>query len=234
MEPFMEPEYTAGWGFLLQRICYAVPRMNTLRIGLLTLLALVLTSCKDEGKQEIMDVFDSYVAALDKNDGAAAVALMDDKFFDDFQFILQAARSASREKVFRMRPSERVRIAGLRNRLTTEELRKVDAREAVKLYIERDVDPGFDFQVELGRITFKLPRAYGQLLFFGFETKSRVEFVKANNVWKLDPSWHDEQLDRVIVKQASSSGMREDTIILNRESSNSGKQVTDAIWDPPR
>jgi hypothetical protein len=207
--------------------------MITLRLSLLIVLTLLLGSCKDEGKEDILDVFDAYKAALRDKNGEAAVAVMDEKYFDDFQFILSAARTAPREKVFRMRPSERTRIVSLRNRLTPEELKALDARAAIKAIISRGNESS-DLDIQLGRITFKHPRAFAPLWIEGIETKFRLEFIKANNIWKLDPACFDESLDVNLVKRAARINQREDAIILDRESQSSGKRVNDSVWDPPR
>jgi len=208
--------------------------MSIIRLAALFLVALSLTSCKDEGKEEILDIFAAYKVALRDNDGEAAVALLDEKYFEDFRFVLTAARSASREKVFRMRPSERFRIAALRNRLTPQELKTLDARAALAAIIDRGSDNSSDRSIQLGRITFKPPRAFAFLYIDGIETKFRIDFIKASNIWKLDPTCFDEDLDYNIGRLAHRTNRPEDAIILEYESSGSGKRVTDSIWDPPQ
>jgi len=208
--------------------------MTAIRIALILFLSLALSSCKEEGKEEILDVFDAYNAALNNNDGAAAIALIDDKYFEDFQHMLIAARSAKREQVFRMRPSERSRIATMRNRLSYEELKTLDARGAIKTLIDRGSERSSGLDITLGKIKFKRPRATAPLIVEGFETKHILEFVQADNVWKLDPACFDESLDFIIAKRSDRRGVREDTLILENESASSGKNVTDAIWDPPK
>ncbi|MBX3377619.1 MAG: hypothetical protein KF678_11530 [Phycisphaeraceae bacterium] len=207
---------------------------NFVWAALLAILVLGLGSCKDNtAKQEVLDLFDAYLLAMEGNNGAAAVSMMDEKYVDYFQHILNAARSAKREQVYRMRPSERLRIASLRNRLTRDELRTVDARTAISMVIDRGTEDRGDRWIWIGQVTFKKPRAFGTLFVEGIELKHKVEFVQAEGVWKLDPECFDRAFDDVVVRWASRYGMTEDRYILRRESDGSGKNVSDAIWDPP-
>lgn len=198
---------------------------------------LALTGCKDEAKEEISDTFDSYVAAIRSNDGAAAVALIDEKYFEDVSYLLAAAQSAPRERVFRMRPTERATIAAIRNRFTVEELKGLDGRGLIKLLIEkRDPEESdlTDLDVSITNIKFKPPRATAEMVLDEFSVKFLLEFVEIDHQWKINPAAFDEKFDKLVEKVSVRSGMREDTLLEMRESRISGKTVTGAIWDPPK
>lgn len=215
-------------------VCMLPGMKNFSWAALLAAVLLVLGSCKDNNaKEEVLDLFDAYLAAEEGKDGPAAVALMDEKYVEDFQHILHAARTAKREQIYRLQPSERLRIASLRNRLTREELKTVDPKTAISLIISRGGEDDSDRWIWLGEVTFKKPRASGKLIVEGIELKYKIEFVQVEGVWKLDPACFDRAFDDFVVRWASRFGMTEDRYILHRESESSGKKVSDAIWDPP-
>jgi hypothetical protein len=97
-----------------------------------------LTGCKDESREQINNVFDAYIAALRNHDGAAAIELVDERYFEDMDVILNAAKFAPREQVWKMRPSDRARIVAIRNRLTKEEMKGLDGRGLMKMSIDKD------------------------------------------------------------------------------------------------
>jgi hypothetical protein len=211
--------------------------MTTLRLSLLVLLAFLLSSCNDKAEQEIRDVFDAYNAACDNKNGAAVLELIDDKYIEEIDRVLSAAKTADHNKVFRMRPWERWWIVAIRSRLTKAEMTPLDGRALLKLTIDRgwNLDElGESMRLDLGAITFKKPRATAELLVDFEKTGLRYMFVQINNQWKIDPMCEEEYVDRLIQKLARASGFREDTWIKEFESAQSGKKITEAIWDPPK
>jgi hypothetical protein len=136
-----------------------------------------------------------------------------------------------------MRACERATIIMLRNRFTKEEIQKLDGRSLEKLVIE-NADDDSDFSgldLSLTKITFKPPRASAEaeLPFLPF-IKFIFEFVKVDGQWKINPAAFDEEFDKLVEERARKTGVREDTILQNRESRRSGKNVGSAIWDPPK
>lgn len=211
--------------------------MNTIRVTLLVLLSLMLPSCKDEAQQEIMDVFDAYVAACDAKNGEAVLALIDDKFCDEMDHVLHAARTATADKVFRMRAWERMWIVTIRNRLTKAEMSGLTGRSLIKLSVDKgwDLDEaGEQLFYSLGPIKHRPPRATAELIVEGEKTGLRYEFVKVDNAWKIDPMCEVQWLDRLIVKLAARTNSREDMWIKEFESAASGKRINEGIWGPPK
>lgn len=197
---------------------------------------LALTGCKDEAKQEITDAFEAFNSAIDSKNGDAALAVIDEKYVEQFGRLLSAAQAASAEKIFRMRPSERSWIVTFRNRLTKEEMSKLDARSLCKLMIDRgwDLEDGEQESYSLGRISIRPPRATAEMLVDGDPTGLKYEFVEVDHAWKVDPTCVDEHFDRMIEKLSVKAGLREDTLILKLEGISSGQVVSPAIWNPPK
>ncbi len=200
-------------------------------------MALVMGSCKDDAKQEILDVFDAYNAAVDSKNGDAVLPLIDEKYFEEIDRVLAAARTAPADKVFRMQAWERLWVVAIRNRLTKEEMAGLTGRSLFKLTVDRgwnldDLEgPSF---TELGKITFKPPRAFAELVWDGFKTGLRYEFVKIDNTWKIDPMCEEEYVNRIIEKLARITNSREDMWIKDFESAASGKRIGEGIWSPPK
>ncbi len=197
---------------------------------------LALTGCKDEAKQDIADTFESFMSAIQRHDSAAALPLIDDKYFEDLGYLIQAAKSAPREKVFRMRPSERRMIILIRNRIAKEELATLDGRGLMKYLIE-ERDPGDD-DIELWgdikNIKLRPPRATAEMEIEDLGLRLQLEFIEVDHVWKVNPAAFDEKFDKRVERVSVKSGKREDTLLQERETRLSGKPVNSGIWDPPK
>jgi hypothetical protein len=212
------------------------PRTRFLMLSVILPL-LFIPSCNDQSEAEIRAIFDDYVAALRNHNGAAAVAVVDERYFEDMDFTVNAARTAPREQVYKMRASERAMIAAIRNRLTKEEMKSIDARGLMKMMVDKnDTEEGDvpDYEITLGLVKFKPPRATAEIELADFPTGLRMEFVQVNNEWKINPGCFDEKFDKAVEKRARLLGVREDSVIRSRESRLTGKNVTEAIWDPPK
>ena len=196
-----------------------------------------LSGCNDAAEDEIRDVFDTFDRLTDAKDGAGALELIDEKYLEQMDYLINAARTAPRQTVYKMRPSERLWIAAIRNRIPKDEMAKLDGRAFYKLTIDQGwdlEDEGEKLELSLGEIKFKKPRATAEMFVEGLHTGLRFEFVEVDHKWKIDPSCIDQYQDKVIEKLASRSGFREDTWIRNIEGSATGHPISEAIWDPPK
>lgn len=207
--------------------------MNTIRVICVLLAGLMLGSCDDDARQQVREVFDTYMSAVAKGDGAAVVEMIDERYIENYEHILKMARKGTAKEIFRMRPSERSEIVALRNRFGKEELRTIDAKSALKTMIDRGGGNIWNLAFTLEDITLRKPRATGTLYLLGFKTTARMEFVMVNEQWKLDPECLSRTVDEEIVRRSSQWGLTEDRIILDQESTASGKRVSGSIWDPP-
>ncbi|MEX2218293.1 MAG: hypothetical protein WD749_05990 [Phycisphaerales bacterium] len=195
---------------------------------------LALVSC-GESTEEVRAAFDTFDGATDRRVAQEAMGVMDPVYFEHMDYLIKLARTGSRERVLSLPAHERMEIVAMRNRLTRDELSKVDGAGWVRLSIERGwwaADPG-EPALSIGRVTFRSPRASGELLVDGQRTGLTVEFVKTNDQWLVDPRPVDEWWGSFVSKRATSAGNL-DQMILNLESVESGKRVNQTIWDPPK
>jgi hypothetical protein len=207
--------------------------------SLLTILSacalLVLPACDDGAKEEVRAVFDAYHAARANNDAAAAMKLVDPENVKHYDYIVQVARSGTRDKIQRMKPYERLQVTRLRNRLTAEELRTLDGQGYMQIVFERGWEGSGDTGtvVTLGPITIKKPRATGVLIADGEPSGLKLEFVEVEHQWLLNDESLDRLYDGIIERTAARLNTTDDKLILTIESRKSGKSVDRAIWDEP-
>lgn len=199
--------------------------------------AFALTGCDGDTKEEINNAFDAYISAVRNHDAATAISLTDDRYFEDMQYLINAAKTATRDKIERMRPSERATIIMIRNRLTPEQMKTLDARavESLRIGSSGPGDELFNLEFNIKTIKLRPPRAtleadvdFLPFIIFVFE------FVQADGVWKINPNAFDEEFDKRVEKRAVTAGMRESTLLQERETRLSGKRVNSTIWDPPK
>lgn len=198
---------------------------------------LFIPGCDDASEDEIRDVFDSYIGNVEGHNGTAVLELIDEKYIEQMDYLMNAARTANHDQVFKMSASERVWIAAIRNRLTREEVSKLDGRALLQLSVDKgwNLDKaGKRIDRSLGLITFRKPRAFAPMVANGTETTFSYEFVQVDHKWKIDPGCADKYADKLIEELARLTGMREDTWIKAFEKAATGKTLTDAIWDPPK
>lgn len=203
-------------------------------LAALLFAALGPAGCDDDVSQDVRDAFNEFNSAMSRHDADTAMKYIDPKNFEHEDQLLTIARSGSRSQIDRLTMLERWEVTIMRNRLKPDELRTMTGQEYFrKSLTEGWVDDEDDAKVTIGKISYKSPRAYGELIYDGDSTDLRLQFVRVEGKWMIDLDALDKLENRVLERLAAMLRRSEDSIIFDRESRESGRHVDSSIWDNP-
>lgn len=210
--------------------------MTCWRLIVLLLIG-VLTSqgCDKQAgaKADIRNAYLQYADAIKSRNGAILLEHVDPESILIYDTLLKAALRADRAKTLAMRPSEKLEIVAMRNRLTRDELKNLDARAYVILAVERGFWNFEAVRENIQRIKITGNRAVGELFANGEPTGERFRFTKIGERWFIDETSFLDLADEWIPRVAGMEGLSVDEWIVQYEAEETKKDVTGAIWDPP-
>lgn len=204
---------------------------------ILATLCLVPAGCGGEEDAEIRDVFDVYLAALEKRDVATFMKHVDPQVIERYGGYVRLAQKGSKAQILGLPPSSMLQVLVLRHRVPPETLQTLTGESWVRLAIQEswfDLDSEDEVQeFRLGRITHRSPRASADLLADGDKTGTRVEFVKVEGAWLINDECFGHWFDKALEKLAARVNLPQIDVLFRLESEESGKRVDPAIFDKP-
>jgi hypothetical protein len=161
------------------------------RTACLLLLMMTLGSCRDSGPvddvAEVRSVFDGYMQALARGDGATAADLVDQNTIDYHERMVQLARTADSTEVARLDVMERIMVLGLRMQVDRETLRRMDGRQAVALGSSAGLAGGSELAaLDIGAVTVDGDRASAPIRLGGFPVPAKFHFTREQEGWRMD------------------------------------------------
>lgn len=213
--------------------------METRRIGIwvCVLLASVVAGCDQVDRDEIHQVHAAFDQAMVSRDGEMVVNMLAHPAIEYYKRVLSYAQHATARQVRQSPAIEKFQILMVRQKLTKEEMARLDGRSFVRIIIDEGwFEPNFrrpertitDIRFKGGNV------ASAALVLDEFETELRYGFIRERDQWKVDDTLVDQVYNRLIEQAAAFSNVSEDEFILRWVEGASGKPVSDSIWDPPK
>lgn len=189
-----------------------------------------------QDKEEIRTAIDTNHRAIASRDAAGFIASVSQNTMEQLDRNLAAARSASRNEVWGMRPVDKALVVMLRNRCTKEQLRKFDSRAFIAWSMEEGWwDEQGDRDETIGSIKVVAGRtATVKMNMDGRSEAREVGLVKEDSGWKVDLADGSRQFDRRFRELTDTLRLDENKTILRIEAMRSGREPSHEIWDPPK
>lgn len=208
--------------------------MNRIIMGLVVaFMAMLLPGCDDESA-EIKEVWESYETARAAGNAEGVIAICDPKNIEHFGQLVELAKYAERTTLERLDPMDRLYVLALRYQKKPEQLKDHTGLAMARETYSRPAGLfGGDYEVTLGKITMRPPRAFAELLVDGEQTNFRIEFLKANDKWHIDLQGQDRMFTSILEKIAHQSNKNMDDVITRLAASSTGNMVSGKVWDAP-
>ncbi|MFN0132677.1 MAG: hypothetical protein ACKVW3_09140 [Phycisphaerales bacterium] len=208
--------------------------MNRIIVGLLAaFMAILLPGCDDEST-EIKEVWESYETAREAGNAEGVIAVCDPKNIEHFGELVELAKYADRTTLVRLDPVDRLNVLALRYTKKPDELRAMTGLSMAKEQYSRATGPfGGDFPITLGKISVRPPRAYAEMLVDGETTGLKLEFLKSNDVWRVDLRGEDKIFTWLLEKVAHARNKNLDDLITKLAADMTGNMVSGKVWDAP-
>ena len=185
-------------------------------------------------QQLIHRAFNAYKAAILRQDGDAAVVLVDRTTLEYYSRMKALALDGSESEVKQLTPMNKIMVLSLRHRVALDELRTMTA-EALFIYAVNHgwIGKNSVLDTEIGE-----PRVFGtdasaEYIKNRVATSLKFRFKKELGKWKLDLTSLIPIADQGMTMLIQKQGFDEDAFIINLIESVSGKRVSASIWQPP-
>jgi hypothetical protein len=203
------------------------------------LLPFLFMACGDSGpKDDVADVracYDNYFAALREGDGSKAAELVDSNTLAHYGRMLDLARNADSMSVSALDPMDKLTVLGIRMKASADELRTMDARQAVAHAVgDGMMSNGGPDGLELGTVSVDGDLATAPLNLHGFPTPAKFSFRRENGGWRIDLTSLFDLSRMAFQHMANGSGQDGNAFLIRLLEDNAGSPVPEGIWHPVR
>jgi hypothetical protein len=203
---------------------------------MVTLLCLALPGCGSNEPEAVRTCYEDYVQAELARDGSKAVMLVSQSTKDFFGAIRELAIEAGPEQI-RARPfCDRMFITMIRHRMDLNYVKQLTGEQLYMVGI-RDgwltaKSPGEGVSLENIEVDGDTARA--DLVVRGETLPFKIEFVKEQGQWKMDPTPSFRELENIMSKALEGRNVDLDQIVMLGIAKTTGKPVSPTIWDKPK
>lgn len=185
-------------------------------------------------QQLIRRAFNGYKAAILRQDGDAAVLLVDRTTLEYYSRMKALALDGSKSEVRQLTPMNKIMVLTLRHRVAVDELRAMTA-EALFIYAVNHgwIGKSSVLDTEIGELRVFGADASAEYIKNRVSTSLKFRFKKELGKWKLDLTSLIPIADQAMTMLIEKQGLDEDAFIINLIESVSGKRVSASIWQPP-
>ena len=203
----------------------------------LCFLSMVFAGCEDiTSSHEEADVracFGNYRTAILAEEGQEALRFVDRRTLDYYGRILDIALRGNRETVAGLSTINKLMVLILRHRIPLDSLKEMTA-ESLFIHAAEHGWVGKNDVIanELGKVVVFGTYALAVHISVGQESPFQYRFEKEDGRWKLDLTSIMPVVDQCFKQVIRESGLPEDEYLFSLIESDSGRKVSDTIWDP--
>ncbi len=211
-------------------------RLFTLLFALCSLFS--LTGCEQAARQQLLADIKARQAALDSQDSQQAMRYMAPDSYAYFDKMMVLARTAPRQQVERMAPSEMYNVLAIRAELEPEEVKSFTGRQYVDVSIARGFWSG-DTEAPDDRpekIEFLDGAAIITWRIVDTDYRYREHYTKdaSTGMWLLDLSRETDSHDQFFRHFATDMGISEQDAVVLGVQEGIKKEMPESAWDPPQ
>jgi hypothetical protein len=193
----------------------------------------VLPGCGEDVQGQLEALLTAYLDAERAGNGEAVLKLIDPKNFEHYDSVVSHAKTGTYEEIKRLEPIDQYWIAVLRDGTTPVELKKLDGRGFVKLWVERRWGGDDKPPITLTDVKHRPPRASAAMVVDGLPTEWRMEFVQVNEQWLINDECFDKLFNETVLKLTRALNRSQDAVLLDFASDTLDKTVQRGVWERP-
>lgn len=194
-----------------------------------------LTACEDKDAQAIRAMLADYDRANNTGNGPLAKDCVTQASDDQYDLIRRHALYSDEKTVRALGPNLKYNVVMTRNRAPAEQLEVLTGEDFLVWTTNEGWYAGgvSNWAGHFGAIRVDGNTATAPILDEeGQPTSEKGTFIKEGGRWRVDEPSMNSYVDKSYRLAARSEGMSEDEFIMSLETNDSGKEVTDAIWQP--
>lgn len=179
--------------------------------------------------------FAIYKSALVRHDGARAAATVSGNSLAYYDRMRQLALSAPKDELEQLEGTERMLVLGMRHQASRDLLEAATPAELVAYAVSSGLVSDLSVATtELGPVSIQGERARAWVVVDGQPTRSVLQFVLEDAVWKFDLEFAMEASSGLIAALSEQLGVSENDVIFELLARGSGLAVGPEIWVPLR
>lgn len=188
----------------------------------------------EKAKKEIINVFNTYKNALQKNDSNTAILQLDKSSFTYYEDILNTSLRADEAQINQLEVLDRLMVLTIKHKLSKDQLLKMNGKDLLVYALENDIINNNRVEtMGIGEIDVRGEIAYGQFLQNNNNIALYLGFSYDQSQWRLDVTSLAEPTGFAIRKLVEMQNKDEnEVIIMMIESSTPGRKVSKDIWKP--
>ncbi|MBS0197850.1 MAG: hypothetical protein JSR77_13930 [Planctomycetes bacterium] len=196
--------------------------------------AVVLCGCNDPEAGEVEMCYSAIYHCCDSRDAECVLKLLAPASIAYYDRLLGIARTANREQVEALRPTERLEVLKMRQFATRPELAAFDASSYIRFIVSRGVWAGGE-KPRISNVKVRGDTATANIRDEkGKATHHKFDFVKVDGMWKIDWNRSDDMWDEYIEKDARRERMSVNNLLFFIIEEESEMPVKADIWEPSK
>jgi hypothetical protein len=218
---------------MLERRGFSVKLRFAIALSLVVAILESPAQARPSDAAQVRQSFARFVAALAARDAGAGLRVLSTASFPEWEHDRELALHGTRAEVAAQPPGRRLVVMALRHHAPKFLSRAGSPRELVGYALGSGMASRDSLaMIELGDVAVKGERAGGQLFASGLPSGFRADFVREDEVWKLDLGTTIDAAGRVVTRAAKAAGASEDSVIAGLLMVSSGARPTTQIWEP--
>jgi len=203
-------------------------------IALVLFACFLLTGC-DKRADEVRDTFDRYQDAVAERDADKVFKLLCRDNVERYTPYAQLVRDGTKDQILSLPTIQQIDILALRHVTTAADVRNADAKEVVRLAIDRGLWSSDD-SVRFNLIDLKVAKssAFAKLEFDDIELPIEMTFALEDGVWKVDATAMERKLNKLLKDLGQNAKVSKEDLVLNMVERTTKKPVDISLWNPKK
>lgn len=206
-------------------------------IAIYICLLLLITSCISKKESEaIKSCFQEYRSGIIVSSGEIVVPLLNQNTKDYYKKILYHIKHSHQPIVYKLNVVDRILVLSTRNKLTREEIKKLDIKSFLTFAIDNKMLVRYDYLFDLEFIEVKdIEKRKAKARIKLNETNKTLifTFTKEVDKWKINLSPIIKLNYHIMIRKIKESGISEDKYTIERVKEENNGIVKENIWKVP-